>query len=492
MLIVFSMNTQREKELLDRIAALEARVESLLSRISDIEKDFEAKLQKKDLEIERLRKIAFGSKSEKRSVGLKPKTKSETISPKGKNPLPDTFDEELIEVFPKETECPKCGTPLETIGYDDTEVLEVIPERTIRKRVRRYKKKCRVCGNNKIYQSKLDPEHQPLSKSRVGLSFLCSLVVKKFRYHLPLYRLEQIYNQIGIISRQRLSDWFLEASRILEPISRNIHKSLISESYLQGDETFVKVRNPKDNKIRIGYLWCLRHVSGKVYFDYSPSRSSEVASRLYDNFSGYLQSDALASYNDLFLNSDRHRIACMAHIRRKLLEGKIESSEDGKEIMQLISTLYFKEDCWSEDELDVIQKYREEEALPLLDEIFSKLKVLQLGLMPQSQLYKAIEYALNQEVPMKRYVELGIAKLDNNPIEREMKPIAVGKKNYLFFGSNAGGKAAAIFYSIIGTCRNLKVDTEHYLRTVIVELRRNPDQDLDLLMPWSQRFLPIS
>ena len=396
----------------------------------------------------------------------------------GRKKLPEDLPRERIEVHPPEKDDPQYD--LEVIGEEITEVLEYQPAVFHIKEYARIKYKCRKTGQ--IFIGKLSRAEQPLPKGRPGPGLLAHLYVSKYSDHLPLNRLETIFERMGLaITRQTLCDWIGSGcEQILSPLGDAIKEKVLSDYCVHADETPIR---QLDRLCHKGYLWGYRsRAPAAVYFEFSQSRSNQVPTEFFKDFSGFVQADAYSGYDVLFKGNTILEVACWAHARRKFVEAEPSASKRCAVILSLIKKLYKTErEVKNAVPLERLKK-RIKHGLPILMGIKSKLETWRDEELPQSPLGKAIHYALNQWNALRRYTLDPYLNIDNNPIEREMRPVAVGRKNYLFVGSLTGGKNAALIYSIINTCKLNKVDPYAYLRDVIPRLAVG--QDAKTLTPW--------
>jgi len=360
-----------------------------------------------------------------------------------------------------EKTCKCCGNDLVKIGEDRSEKLEYIPEQI--KVIEHVSSKytCRCCETIKMAEK---PE-SPMAKSMAGASLIAAVITKKYEHHLPWYRQSKIFAQQGIdIPANTLSNWFMQAGEILEPLNIALWEQLNYTKLLQADETTVKVllENIK------GYMWCYHSFDPKnrfIIFEYNDSRSGAVVNNTLENYKGILQSDGYSGYNIMRSNPEVINIGCWAHCRRKFAEIVKMSSQTGKahEMVSLIGKLYKIEDEAREQKLSfaVRKELRQEKAKPILEKINACLT--KANAPPRSAIHTAITYALNQWKYLTRYIDYGEVEIDNNWVENQIRPFALGRKNWLFTGNKEAAATAAFFYSIIQTCRLNGINTCSYL-----------------------------
>lgn len=341
----------------------------------------------------------------------------------------------------------------------------------------------------------LPPEVQPIERGRPGIGLLVYIIVSKYCNHLPLNRLEQMFAREGVdVARQRMCDWLREMAEQLKPLAAAILKLLLERDYLQADETTIKVQLAELNqKLHTGYFWATQGPPNMVYYHYAPTRASEVPKELLEDFNGVLQTDAYAGYNTVYLPNKCYRLACLAHIRRKLLEANGAANKHGTQALKIIQQLYHIEQeakhlkCEDEQRLSKRHELHQQKSAPLLERFFSALQTVKDSYLPKNILRQAAEYGLEQRAEMFRFLDNPRFEIDNNAIERLMRPIAVGRKNYLFAGSHAGAERAAVFYTLINTCRLNRVNPTTYLRDVLRRLNTHPAARLNELLPFNRK-----
>lgn len=383
-----------------------------------------------------------------------------------------------------EKKCPTCGQELEKIGEDISEQLEYIPAQIKVIEHIRPKYTCRCCETIKA----ADKPESPLPKSMAGASLISDVIIKKYDHHLPWYRQSKIFAQAGIdIPANTLSNWFMQAGAVLEPLKVALWEQLNHTKVLQADETTVKVLA---NDIK-GYMWVYHSCMAKnrfVLFEYNDTRSGAVVNNTLENYRGILQSDGYSGYNHMREKPGIIQLGCWAHCRRKFVEVvKLSNQKTGTahELVGLIAKLYQTETLARTDQLTVTarQKLRQQEAKPILEKIHKCLTKAKPP--PQSAIGKAITYALNQWKYLQRYVDYGEAEIDNNWVENQIRPFALGRKNWLFVGNKDAADTAAFFYSIIQTCKLNNIDPHKYLVCVLNQAGKMRRREIDpkILLP---------
>lgn len=454
------------------------------------------------------RKEKFGVKSESLAVvtaqpslftlpELEEEEKPETISvpahsriKRARREIPAGTPVIRIEHPPTTTECTCCGSSLSQIREEITKILNYVPARFTLEEHARPVMVCRHCETPPV-TTLLPAGIQLIEKSPVGVGLLSHIVISKYQDHLPLYRQEAMFARLGFeIPRQRMCDWLAHTAEILHPLYRVLKQELLLQQYLQADETTVKIQDGEViNKCHTGYFWAILAPPpvNLVYYHYAPSRVGEVPKALLDGYTGVLQTDLYAGYNTVYVPDGCIRAGCWTHVRRKFIEiQKLAGSNAGK-TLQLIARLYQAEtkDTSPERILAARQKY----SVPALEKIHHHLTNWNARVLPSSDVKKALQYALKQWDALILFVTNPLIQLDNNLIENQMRPIAIGRKNWLFAGSHEGAMRAAIFFSFINSCRLNKINTWTYFNDVLPRIQSTPKEEMRSLLPtnWINR-----
>ena len=391
--------------------------------------------------------------------------------------------------------CENCGGELERLGEDVSEVLEYVPSRFKVIRHVRPKFACSTC--QRITQSAA-PE-RPIARGLAGPSLLAHVLVSKYCDHLPLYRQSEIYARSGVeLERSTLADWVGQCSALLAPLVSSLARYVLSGSKLHADDTPVPVLQPGRGTTKQGRLWTYvrddRASASSdppaVWFAYSPDRKGVHPRTHLKEFAGVLQADGYAGFDRLFNEADaQHPIkeaACWAHARRKFYDiHQATQSPLALEALNRIAELYGIEEHIRGQPPDVRQQIRVARARPKLDELHTWMIQTRASLSKKSDLAGAIQYALSRWRALTRFCEDGRIEIDNNAAERSLRAVALGRKNYLFAGSDAGGERAAIVYSLLGTAKLNGIDPEAYLRYVLERIAEHPINRVDELLPWN-------
>lgn len=397
----------------------------------------------------------------------------------------------IYDLSEEEKKC-KCGGRLEKFGEERSERLEYIPAAIKVIEAVCVKYACHCCETVKTANK---PE-MPIAKSMATPSLITEVLIKKYEHHLPWYRQSKIFAQDGIdIPANTIGNWFLQAGEVLEPLNKALKDQLSQISILQADETPVKVLK-KDTK---GYMWCYHSCAPKnrfVIFEYSNTRESQVVNNSLKNYQGILQSDGYAGYNALGKQAGIIKLGCWAHCRRKFVEVAKIANAPGKahEVVKWIGKLYHIESLARDQNLDfrARKKLRQDQAPPILEKIHQL--VTQAAPSSKSALGKAMLYAIKQWEELNKYVNYGEAEIDNNWVENQIRPFAIGRRNWLFQGNENAAKTAAFFYSIIQTCRLNNIDARKYLIYILFQasrMRRGEVKPTTLLPQFIDRSLLV-
>jgi len=398
----------------------------------------------------------------------------------------------IYDLTEEEKHCCQCGGQLEKFGEDRSEQLEYIPAqiKVIEHICSKYT--CRCC---ETVTTASKPE-MPIAKSMAAPSLIAEVIIKKYEHHLPWYRQSKIFTQDGIdIPANTICNWFMQAGEVLLPLKDTLKKQLNNTGVLQADETPVKVLQENIH----GYMWAYHSCKPDnrfIIFEYNDSRSGKVASDALKDYQGILQSDGYSGYNGMRARDDVISLGCWAHCRRHFADVVKISSSAGKahEVMKWISKLYQIESQAKEQGFNfaVRKKMRQEQAPPILQKIH--YLITQSTPPSKSALGKAITYALNQWKYLTKYVDYGEAEIDNNLIENQIRPFALGRKNWMFIGNEKSAQTAAFFYSLIQTCRMNNIDARKYLIYVLTQagnMRRGEVNPSNLLPQFIDKTLLV-
>jgi transposase len=333
---------------------------------------------------------------------------------------------------------------------------------------------------------------QPIPKGLPGPGLLAHLIVSKYTDHLPLYRLERIYERQGVfLPRSTLCDWLAASSQLLEPLYELMRTEMLRSQVLHTDDTPVKLQDLATHQLSTARLWAYLGDAAHPYnvFDFTPTRKRDGPRQFLACFRGYLQADAFTGYDCLYLpdplTATAHilEVACHAHARRKFYEARTSDALRAHWALGVYRQLYTLERAAKDLEPDQRLRMRQDFAVPILNQFHDWLVMQRQEVLPKSPMAEAIGYALNNWEALKRFTEAGILQIDNNVAEREMKKLALGRKNWLHIGSERGGRTAAVLFSFTSTCQRLGVEPWAYLSDLLKRLPTAATEQLPALLP---------
>jgi transposase len=394
--------------------------------------------------------------------------------------------------------CPACGgTNLTMIGTDEREVLEYVPSQFKVVVHVRPKMSCRTC--EKIAQPPMPS--LPIERGIPGPGLLAHVLIAKYCDHLPLHRQSAIYARGGVeIERSTMADWVGRMAFLLEPLASEIAKHVRAGETIHADDTPVPVLEPGRGKTRTGRLWVAVRderpwasgVPPAAFYRYAPDRKAEQAQALLRDCRGYLHADAYGGFRNLYEphpvtgEAKLMEVACWAHARRKIYEvHAATASPAARLLLYKIGELFAIEAEIRGKMPDQRLAIRTEHAIPLLAQLKTDFETALTQVSGKSALAQALRYALSRWDALSRYTTDGRLDICNNAAERAIRPLAIGRKNWLFAGSDLGGERAAVMYTLIETARMNDLDPEAYLRTVIDRIADHPMKRIGELLPWN-------
>lgn len=405
---------------------------------------------------------------------------------KGRAALPSHLPVEEIEIYPtgdlSEMVC---------IGKEVTEELDYEPARFLIKRYIRYKYAGKNGEGVKIGQL---PE-RVVDKGIPSAGLLASILTDKYQDHLPLYRQKQRFAREDIqIASSTIEGWTKEALIKLEPLYEHLVFDIKSKGYLQVDESPIKVlESDKKGACHQGYYWVYHSpLDGVVLFDYQPTRGSVAAKTMLESFKGYLQTDGYAVYEKHGKRKDVIHLACWAHARREFERALDNDKVRAQMALSMIQALYAVERKAKEQGLDAeaIKELRLKESLPVINElgkwIFEQIK----STLPKSQIAKAMQYSYCRWDALSAYLYDGNLLIDNNQIENAIRPLALGRKNYLFAGSHDAAQRAAMIYSFFAICKKHSVNPFHWLKHTLQNICTINHKHITNLYPQNFNKIP--
>lgn len=406
----------------------------------------------------------------------------------GRQPLPKSLKRRRVVYDLAETDrhCPECHSELKHIGEDIREELEYVPAwlEVIEQACQKYAcpKGCTVVTAEK--------PAAPIEKGLAGPGLLAHVAVSKFADHLPLNRQESIFARQGVeLSRQTMCGWMADCAELVDPLYELMKQRALSSKVVQTDDTPVPVLDPELPRTRTGRIWTYVGDAEHPYtvYDYTPNRSRDGPDEFLKDFRGYLQADAYSGYDHLYKEPDRGvtEVACMAHARRKHFEAQSSDVMRSMVVMAYMHLLYDVEREAREGRLEAAARLalRRERSLPLLQDLKAYLERERPQVLPKSPIGQAIAYTLSNWDALVRYTEDGDLEIDNNGAERSLRGVAVGRRNWTFFGSDNGGHTAAVLSSLIASAKRHHIDPFAYLRDVFARISAHPRNRLEELLP---------
>jgi len=410
---------------------------------------------------------------------------------RGRRALPADLPRHRIEhaVDTEALSCPCCGEARTRIGEDITEQLDYVPASLFVIQHVRPKLACRSCEEGGV--ARADKPAGVIEKGLPGPGLVAHVITSKYADHAPLYRLERMLARHGVdIARSTMCGWMRAAADLLAPLVRRMEEHVRSSRVIHTDDTPVPVQEKGRGRTKAGRLWVYLGDPEHPYtvFDYTPTRSRDGPMRWLEQYEGYLQADAFGGYDGIFASGNGRRVievACWAHARRKFYDARKTDAARAHHALGEIRRLYAIEREAAELGRVERQMRRRERALPVLDGLRRWLEDERDAVLPKSPMGVAIGYALSNWEALVRYAREGDGRLsiDNNAAERAIRPVTIGRKNYLFFGSDVGGRTGAALYSVVASARRHGLDPFAYLREVLATIGDTPVSRLDALLP---------
>lgn len=397
----------------------------------------------------------------------------------GRMKLPEHLRREELVIEPTIdiTNCKK-------IGEEITEILEWEPgELFVKKYIRpKYAKPY----NEGIVTGMLPS--RPLEKAMAGAGLLAQIVIDKYVDHLPLYRQMQRFERSGVkLPYSTLTDWVSSTCKLIEPLYEALKKEVLRTQYLHVDETPIKVLDKdKKGQTHRGYYWVYQNSLDKiVFFDYQEGRGREGPVELLQSFQGYLQTDGYSAYEIFDKRPGITLMHCMAHARRMFHEALNNDEARASYALEQIGKLYDSERSCKEQSLtfEQIKVLRSDQSLPILDALGKWMKGQYLEVLPKSAIGKALAYSIERWKRLSIYTEKGMLNIDNNPVENSIRPVAIGRKNYLFCGSHEAAQRSAMLYSLLGTCKMHQIEPYQWLKSVLDTIADHPINRIKDLLP---------
>jgi len=495
-------------------------VGALEARIAELEKTLAARetyIKNLEQAITKLRRWQFGTKSEQihddqmlfdfygrlesareEAVEWKPSKETAPRKPakRGRRAIPPDLPRQtvLIDLDEHEKKCPGCGALRVLIGHDKSEQIDWNAASFFVRVFLRAKYACEPCQAHVTTAASLAPTG-PIAGGLPGSGLLSQVIVSKYCDHQPCYRQSRIYARHGLfISRSTLCDWIGQAEKLLAPIVEAMRKDILASGILRTDDTIVRLWVPglrRTIQARMwGYLGDREH--NQVVYEFSKGRSQEYPLAFLRDYQGRVQADAFSGYDKLFLDGTREELGCMAHCRRHFFDARDSDPERVSVALGFIRDLYIVEHQARELSPEARVSLRRRQARPILDAWKRWLDAECLKVLSKSPIAQAIGYALGNWEALTRYVGIGEADIDNNAMERALRGIVLGRKNFLFVASEAGGRWAATAYSLIESCKLNGIDPYRYLKDVLMRVWTHPAKRVHELMPRLWRPPPDS
>lgn len=471
-------------------------------------------IERLKLEILRLRRLQYGRRSEKReqqieqlelwveeleaddarraAAVVEPTPSTPALSgPKARREFPAHLPRETQTIMPSPERCPDCGGTLKHLGDDVSEMLELEPVRF--KVIRHVRPKLACASCDAIVQAAAPA--RPIERGMAGPGLLAHVLVSKYADHVPLYRQAEIYAREGVdLDRTLLSQWVGTTARLLTPLTDALRDHVFAADVVHVDDTPIPVLAPGHGKTKTGRLWTYvrdeRPAAGQaapaVWFTYTANRNGEHPQHQLRDFTGVLQADGYAGFSKLYEGGRVLEAACWAHVRRKFVDlHDLHQSAIAREALDRIGALYAIEKAIRGRLPDQRRAVRQERSRPLLDALHLWLQQTSATLSQKSATAKAISYALTRWEALQRYCDDGRIEIDNNAAERALRCVALGRKNFLFAGSDGGGQSAAAFYSLLGSAKLNGHNLEAFLREVLARIGDHPINRIAELLPWN-------
>lgn len=491
------LTTQQEEILSQReqLASRSAEIEHLKLLIAKLRRmKFGRSSEKRESQIEQL-ELRLEELEIRRRKGIaarQPPTPASTaVAHPMRRPLPDHLPREVRKCLPKQEACPDCGGKLKHLGEDVSEILEYVPASFKVIRYIRPKLACADC--DRIVQA--EAPSRPIERGLAGPGLLAHVLVSKYCDHLPLYRQSQIYARVGVeLDRSTLAEWVGGSSELLTPLVEALRRHVMAAGKLHADDIPVPVLAPGLGKTKTGRLWTYvrddrpagDNTPAAVWFAYSPDRKGEHPQAHLKNFTGTLQADGYAGFDQLYGRGRIEEAACWAHVRRKFYDLEVaHKSPVATEALERIAALYAIEKEIRGRRPDERREVRNTRSRPLLESLKQWFEATLGKLSRKSDTAMAVRYALGRWEALLRFCDDGQIEIDNNAAERALRVVALGRKNFLFAGSDGGGESAAAIYSLVGSAKLNGVDPESYLRSVLSRIADHPIKRIEELLPWN-------
>jgi len=435
------------------------------------------------------------SENEAREQERSRRRDQERRGPHGRNKLPEHLPVDIIEIHPPDALriCACCGKSMYPIGNESSEQLDYRPASLVRVRTVRFKYACACEKGGVVVPSRSDGRGAPvIEKGLAAPGLLAHVVVSKYADHLPLNRMEERFAREGVhLPRSTLCDWVAQVAELLQPIADAMGRAMLSAHRVHTDDTGIPIL--AQGRTQKGHVWAYVADDDHVVFRYTPRRKSDGPREFLRGYKGYVQADAANLYDRLYGDGTEGdgaiEVGCWAHARRRFFEAQLTDRDRALIGLGFIKRLYEADRVASRAPPSRRTEERRRLAAPVLDAFKAWLDAEALVVLPKAPIADAIGYARNQWGALTRFLEDARLKLDNNAAERQLRRVAVGRKNWLFAGSDEGAERACVLYSLVASCKLHGVNPFDYLRDVLVRISEHPARDVLALSPkaWKQQ-----
>jgi transposase len=415
----------------------------------------------------------------------------------GRLPIPEHVErvEIVLDIPDQDKRCPETGKPLKQIGWEVSEKLEYRPGKllvNVYKRPKYASPDSLAAGQVGVITASM-PDH-PIERCKADVGLLSYIIVSKFADHLPLYRQNGIFEREGVeIPRATQTSWVLQTYDAVELLEDELKKAVLESGVLFTDDSIIPLQVKGRGKVRKARLWV--YVRGDpdpplTVYDFSPDRSKQRPLDFLEGYQGYVHADAYSGYDELFRGEGVIEVGCWVHARRKFDEAALSRPEEATEVLASIAQLYQVETACRDMTPEQRHTFRLEHSRPLIDDFFQRMEELKSLTLPSEPLRKAVDYALNQRQALYRYLDDGRLKPDNNTAENAIRPLALGRKNWLFAGSERGARATALYLGLIQSCKACQVNPWEYFNDMLRRIMSHPVNRLRELLPDQWQPLP--
>lgn len=406
----------------------------------------------------------------------------------GRKPLPASLERKRVvfDLEESQRQCPQCQTAMRKIGEDVSERLEFVPAcLQVIEEVRPKYACSQGCGVVAAGKPAM-----PIEKGLPGPGLLAQVVVSKYGDHLPLHRMETIFQRHGVeLSRQTMCDWMSDCAELVSPLWERMKQVVLASKAVQTDDTPVPVLDRELTRTRTGRIWTYvgdqRHPY--IVYDYTGNRSREGPDQFLKDYRGYLQADAYPGYDAIYKDPKRAivEVCCWAHARRKFYDAQTSDLCRTTVVLAYVGLLYEVEREARDGKRNAVERLalRQTKSRPILADLKAYLEAERIKVLPKSPLGEAIDYTISNWRALERYLEDGDLEIDNNGAERSLRPIVVGRNNWMFYGSDKGGRTGAVLSTLIASCKRLRVEPFTYLRDLFTRISAHPHNRLDELLP---------